>query len=374
MITTNRMLAAALPRLEKLFVGEDVGNSAIAAFGPACKQLRSLEVQLVVSHSAPLAGPLEDLSLHLPHLTHLTLRAEENDGFQYGFYLSRALAYMQPCTELSFLELDFSDVMIEVLYRDIWDLAPASLQEFSCNSYLVLPRMSQGLCSRLKRLTTCHLRYQSLPEFLQKHPLLEELTVLEGDCVQLQFAENEDTQPYALSLQARFQNGFQLHCRHVGLSGAKTDVEATLAWLPPLQSVLNCTVLLAMEFDGGFLQQLARVLPSMEVFVLTVAESEWEQGPVDIDADALAPLADCKALKELHLRVWICELTTALLLEVCEKMSDLKVLEYYECLHVDCLMLKRGLMSMGLDVEVKECPHVNFPGSDGYDMSDLYGF
>lgn len=360
--TGYQLLAAALPCLEKLTVGRDAGSSAISAFGLSCTRLVSLELDLLSSSTAACTEALQDLSRHLPHLTHLKLRGEYSRSINYGTCLSAALAHLHACAKLTVLDVDVGGSTIRIDRQEPWDLLPASLREFCCRDPL-LTVMSPAFCARLKRLTLWTICDQSLEELLRKCPLLQELTVQWRFSVELLCKAHKGDHGGELYLKERFESGFRLCCPCVRLSGPVQVVRDVLEWLPPLLSVNTCNMGLSGESHVECLQQIARVFPSIESLSLD-ANDVRDDASVSIDVQVLSALAECDFLRELHFWVKLRGLSTTWLVDLCQSVPTLKVLRFYYKSHG--IHWERFHQLVGREIEVYDSSHRNVPGVDNH--------
>lgn len=366
-IAVYRVIAAALPSLARLSVGRDVGNSAISAFGLVCRKLCSLELNLLSSSTAATTAALQDVSQHLPNLTHLKLTGEHSLSVNYGTRISAALVYLQACPKLAVLVVDVGGTPFWMDMPDSWNLLPASLQEFSCSDPM-LTVMSPALCARLKRLTLWTLCDSSIGEFMHRNPLLQEFTLRWDLCVQLLCFKRSTASSGNLSLQQRFETGFKLCCPHLGLSGLSDVVRDTLEWLPPLLSVRTCSMRLTGEANDNFLQEIARVFPKLELMSLN-AEFHRDDPPVNVDVQALSSLADCKSLTELRIGVNVKGLTMAWLVDLCNSLPALKALMFHKHFWMDDLRLQNSCICLpGREVKVWDNCQINVPGVDDHGL------
>lgn len=358
-------LAAAMPNLKKLSIDGGFGQPVIRAFGLLCPQLTSLQVEAL---SVP-ATALQHVSKHLPRLTHLTLRAcfpgwegfKDRDHHSLATYLSAAMVHLRPCAVLTTLETDWDVHSQEACGKECWDLAPHSLQEFSCNVPFQNPRTFLRFGSRLRRITMRNDLCGDLQQFLNHHPFLEELTVLGFHTVDLLDAGRDYkadrqhvTPDYYLPLKERFAAGFKLSCSTVLLAGPSGEVREFLGWLPPLPSVKDVGILLKGNSRVECLQQLAGVFPSLSyIYVGGERPEGWNPWPV-ADAEVFAPLSACTSLTRICLLVHVA-FTTQGLFQMCQGLPALNDLKFVDWEDVDSKLLGRAVSLVDRKIDIQVC-------------------
>lgn len=339
-------LAAAVPHVQELTLGKGSGESAIRAFGSLCLQLSSLGIDVI---EVPTAA-LRNVSQHLPRLTHLRFSGRKRVTSPF-WSLDPQMVHLQHCALLQVLSVDFDgDILISA--QGFWDLLPASLEEYSCNcrnSYDAIPLRCGP---RLKRLSMReNPKRKSVPRFLQAHPHLQELDILETSLnwpIELLRGGLVNTDPTATTmhpLRERFATGFKFRCRKVSLSGSSKEVEDALAWLPPLPSVTDVGVHLdGINHDQACLQQIARVFPSLESLYVKDGLLNFESALAGSDVGLLAPLLACTRLRHLFVCIPMA-FTTKWLFQLCVRLFDLELLRYMPCPDANHVLL-RGALSL----------------------------
>lgn len=376
-------LATSSPRLKTLSIGKDCPGSVIRAFGSNCRQLSSLVVNVML---AP-ARSLEEISIHLPNLTHLKLQCDwdesnwkwlvqqnkkeaakltrvafagyvEND--ELDEYLASVMPYLQQCAKLSVLDLCLGKDIINFSskFRISWDSAPTSLEELRFIDVVCSQPISQDLCARLKRLTIMKVPTgQTLPQFLQAYPLLEQLAVLGNKHVELLldcfdfggYGNPTEARPSAAGeidlMKKRFEAGFMFSSKQVRISGDSNQLKSLFEYLPPLPSVIVCNVIPTDNLHADVLQHLARVLPMVQhlsvgkCFDHATHHDQWETFQ---DPDFLFPLSACTSLIALKLNHRV-KLTSEVVVELCKGLPLLKLFHYIEGQGMDKALLEQEL-------------------------------
>lgn len=356
--------AASVPHVHTLSLEGACGESSVQAFGSLCPQLSSLAVDV---ETVPVIA-LQHISNHLPHLTRLTLRAVKQSNLAYGGFVDATMVYLQACERLTVLDLEFNGSLM-LCRTKCWNLAPASLENFTCNAVLFPEAglMPHHFCSRLKRLTTAeHLGRTNLQQFLLRYPRLQELNILHPESVELLCCGNINATEDLLMLRERFAAGFKLTCKRVGLWGSSEEVRDALEWLPPLPSVKSCSLNLSGTVHVDCLQQLARVFPNLDSVFMSDEELEAEEFPLGTDAEFFTPLLACTGLAVIHVLMHV-RFTTKWLFKLCQGLPALEQLKYVPCQGVSHTLLRLALPLVDLDIGVEEYPPSAFhvDGPDG---------
>ncbi|MEW5313764.1 MAG: hypothetical protein WDW38_005304 [Sanguina aurantia] len=368
-------LAAAVPNLQQLSLGEGCRGSATRAFGLHCPQLTSLEVDI---HSEPAAA-LQHVSQHLPHLTEVTFRGDRNIA-SISCSLDASISQLQQCALLRVLRIDYDNGAL-LSGGGSWPLLPASLEEYSCNCVTASGAMPLTSSARLKRLTGRDFDGKgSLCAFLLAHPLMENLHVLgcRSGCF-LKLLDGDEPNPDPRSnvhpVRERFEAGFELTCAEVTLKGSSEEVGAALAWLPPLPSVTT----VSLDLDGtshcNCLQPLKRVFPNIESLHMSDGQQEYDVAPAGSDVELLSPLLACTGLKHLYLFIHA-NFTTKWLFQLCRGLPVLQSLKYVERRGVDFALLKGALPLVDREIRVdyysaSDFMDVNIDVDDGVDAVDF---
>lgn len=331
------LLAAAVLRLQHLYLHTICCDVDVAAFGAHCPQLSHLYVE---SDSAPLQG----VHLALPGLTHLRLTRSNpcwrhvEDCASTREYVETACTSLHSCTSLTSLELclDLSCVAKVDCPSEMWNQLPASLVEWHCQAEFPHIFEAKLFMGRVKVLSLGRLPTRSggrVQALLKLAPMLKDLTVsewqLKGYQLELMWSP-ETLAAELLSIKERLLGGFKLSCEKVSLTGTCVAVRDMLAWHSPLEDTVSCCVHLtgtSRLADG--LHKLARTLPRVEYLFVRDDYHMWEEAQW-MSEGLVTAVSGCKQMKRFDIDLSVA-FTHAGLVGMCMGLPALETLYCRPC-------------------------------------------